>query len=126
MKKFQYQIVKYIHDIVTAEFVNVGIIVYQPETNFLRCRFVSNLNRVSNFFKNVNEQQLFSAFEQFENEIKIESTKLNELIHTSLIEITNSILPKDDSSLVCSELYFGIDISPTSAFEDLFNRLIKQ
>ena len=128
MKKFQYQIVRYMHDRVTAEFVNVGIVVFQPDTNFLHGRFVSKFSRISQFFSDVNGQYLITALRQFEKELEISSTRLSELFtnYATLTEITNSILPKDDSCLVCSDLLFGIDLDPMSALEDLFDRLVNK
>ena len=35
MKPFEYQIVRYLHDRVTGEFVNVGIILFAPEERLL-------------------------------------------------------------------------------------------
>lgn len=128
MKKFQYQIIRYMHDRVTAEFVNVGIVVYQPDTNFLQGKFVSKYSRISQFFMDVNGQYLLSTLKQFENELEIISGRLSELFtnHNSLTEITNFILPQDDSALICSELLFGVDIDPQSAVDDLFDRLINK
>lgn len=128
MKKFQYQIIRYMHDRVTAEFVNVGIVVYQPDTNFLQGKFVTKFSRISQFFIDINGQYLLSTLKQFERELETASKRLTELFtnHTSLTEITNSILPKDDSALICSDLLFGIDIDPQSAVDDLFDRLINK
>ncbi len=128
MKKFQYQIIRYMHDRVTAEFVNVGIVVYQPETKFLQGKFVSKFSRISQFFIDINGQYLLSTLRHFERELDTATKRLNELFsnHSSLTEIINSILPKDDSALFCSDLLFGIDIDPQSALDDLFDRLINK
>lgn len=116
------------HDRVTAEFVNVGIVVYQPDTNFLQSKFVTKFSRISQFFIDINGQYLLSTLKQFERELETASKRLTELftIHTSLTEITNAILPKDDSALICSDLLFGIDIDPQSSVDDLFDRLINK
>ena len=128
MKKFQYQIIRYMHDRVTAEFVNVGIVVYQPDTNFLQGKFITKFSRISQFFIDIKGQYLLSTLKQFERELEIASERLTELFakHTSLSEITNSILPKDDSALICSDLLFAIDINPQCAVDDLFERLINK
>ena len=126
MKKFQYQIVRYMHDRVTAEFVNVGIIIYQPETKFLQGQFITKFSRISQFFSDINGQYLLATLRQFENEVIMYSNRLTELFGNpaSLTEITNSILTKDDSALYCSDLCFGIDVSMQAALDDLFVRLI--
>lgn len=128
MKKFQYQIVRYLHDRVTSEFVNVGIIVYQPESNFLSGKFVSKYSRISQFFLDINGQHLINSLKGFNRQLEITKEQLNSLFnnYSSLDEITNSILPKDDSSLYCTEVLFGVDISPKIALEDLFDRVVNK
>lgn len=128
MKKFQYQIVRYMHDRVTSEFVNIGIILYQPETQFLSAKFVNKFSRISQFFLDVNGQYILSTMRHFESEINRIPKQLDELFtsFTSLEEITNSILPKDDSALICSELLYGLDIKAESALNDLFERLVSK
>jgi hypothetical protein len=114
------------HDRVTAEFVNVGIVVYQPDINFLQGKFVNKFSRISQFFNDINGQYLISTLKHFEKELRIISGRLDEIFtrYPSLTDITDSILPKDDSALISSELMFAIDINPQSAIEDLFSRLV--
>ena len=128
MKTFQYQIVRYIHDQVTGEFVNIGVIVYQPELRFLKARFINRFSRITQFFNNVNGSHLISTLRFFNQKLNIESKKLGELFsdHLSLLEITSSILPKDDSALVCSELMYGIDLKPDSFLNDNYERMVNK
>lgn len=128
MKKYQYQIVRYVHDRLTGEFVNVGIVIYMPESRFLKSRFINKFSRLSNFFVELNGHSLLGSLRQFEKEIDIISKRLNgnDLFEsfTSIEEITNSILTKDDSAIICCAMNSGIDISGQSALNDLFERLI--
>jgi len=128
MKKYQYQLVRYIHDRVTSEFVNVGIIVFQPESNFLKAKFISKYGRISQFFSEINGHFLMSTLRQFEKEINRISKTSTELFFDFkfISEISNSILPKDDSALECSEIFFGIDIDPQSSLDDLYERLVNK
>jgi len=128
MREYQYQIVRYIHDRVTGEFVNVGIVVYQADSKFLKGKFINKFSRISQFFLDVNGQYIISTLRQFESELKITAIRLNELFsnYSSLSEITESILPKDDSALVCSELQLAIDIDCDIAIDDLFHRIINR
>jgi len=128
MKKYQYQLVRYIHDRVTSEFVNVGIIVFQPDSKFLKSKFISKYGRISQFFSEINGHFLITTLKQFEREVNRISKTTTELFFDSnfITEITNSILPKDDSALECSEIFYGIDINPQSALDDLFERLVNK
>jgi hypothetical protein len=122
MKKYQYQLVRYIHDRATSEFVNVGIIVFQPETQYLKSKFITKYARITQFFNDINGHYLMSTLRQFEKEVDRIAATANELFfeYKYVSEITNSILPKDDSALECSEISFAIDISPSLALIDLF------
>lgn len=126
MKKFQYQIVRYTPDRVTGEFVNVGIVVYQQDTNFLQGKFINKYSRISQFFSDVNGHHIVSSLKHFEKELSVLSERLSELFtnYRLVSEITSSILPQDDSALTCSEVLFGIDINPIHSLNDLYERLV--
>jgi len=130
MKKYQYQIVRYIHDRITGEFVNVGVVIYMPETRFLKSRFINKFSRLSHFFVDLNGHSLLNALKQFDKEINVVSKRLSAIdlfeSYSSIEEITNSILTKDDSALECCSLNSGIDISGQAALDDLFDRLINK
>jgi len=38
MKTYQYQVLRYLHDHVTGEFVNVDLVFYESQTRFLRAQ----------------------------------------------------------------------------------------
>ncbi len=128
MRKYQYQIVRYIHDRVTSEFVNVGIVVFQPETKYLSCKFLTKYGRISQFFNEINGHFIISTLRQIEKEINRISRTTNELFFnfSQISEITNSIMPKDDSAIEFTEILYGIDIKPEIALNDLYKRLVNK
>jgi len=130
MKEFQYQIVRYIHDKVTGEFVNVGIILFMPESKFLGSQFIRKYSRLSNFFTTIKGHHLLTTLRHIQSEITVISKRLdsNDIFeeHTSLESITKAILQEDDSSLECSTTKLGIDIEGEIALTDLFERLINK
>ena len=130
MKKYQFQIVRYIHDRITGEFVNVGLVIYMPGTRFLKSKFINKFSRLSNFFIDLNGHSLLNSLRHFDKEINIVSKRIssNDLFESfsSIEEITNNILNKDDSALECCCMNSGIDISGQAALDDLFERLINK
>lgn len=129
MKKYQYQIVRYIHDRVTSEFVNVGVIVYQKETNFFDSKFVSKYSRISKFFNSSTGANLIATLKNFEIQIQRISKQLTEIFQqefNDISDITNIILPKDDSALECTITMQGLDVNPESALDGLFDRLVNK
>lgn len=126
MIKYQYQIVRYIHDRVTSEFVNVGVVIFQEDRKFIKSKFISKYSRISQFFSNFNGHHLIATLKQFEREIERISSTSSELFfeYKNITDITNSILPKDDSALECSEIFYSLDLNLDVALKDLFNRLV--
>jgi len=131
MIKYQYQILRYIHDQFTGEFGNVGIVLYVPETNFLRCKVVNRYARLSDFFGDINGQFLVSGIKHFEASINKIGENVVGFIHDrnlkeELSSITSTVLPKDDSALQLTDIFFGLDLDPEIALADLFERVIEK
>lgn len=131
MIKYQYQIVRYIHDQFTGEFGNIGLIVYAPQRNYFACKMVGRYARLSNFFGEINGVFLLNSIRHLETEVKKISENLEDFIKTHKLKndlhcITETILPKDDSALQLSEILFGLDLDPEIALQDLFERLVEK
>lgn len=135
MKKIEYQILRYVHDRTTGEFVNVGIVVFEPQSRFLEARVLNKFSRISNFFEEFNGHFLINTLKHFQKEIKTvnldllffsssESIRLKE--DPKLSDITKSILLRDNNSLQLSEVKCCLDIRPEKALQDLFVRLIEK
>src|ERR1700677_5260851 len=43
-------ILRYIHDVVTGEFANIGVVVYAPDQRFLEARFTTSYERLNAVF----------------------------------------------------------------------------
>jgi hypothetical protein len=127
MKTYQYQIIRYTHDLVTGEFVNVGVVVFEPETGYLKSKFTTKFGRVTQFYSGVNGHSLLNTLKAFENEVKRIARQLHELFRNdfkTIDEITNEIIPKNDSALQCTEMSYALDINLEIALEDLFERMV--
>lgn len=133
MKTFEYQIIRYLHDRTTGEFVNVGIIIFEPESRFLDTKVLSRFSRISNFFEEFNGYFLLSTLRHFQK--AIQSVNVDLLFFNSsdfkktpgkfgLADITNKILIPDDSALFISESKKVLDLDPKKALDDLYDRLV--
>jgi hypothetical protein len=119
---YQYQTLRYRHDVATGEFVNVGLVYFDPQTHFLRVRMTKNTERITRFFGAIEGEHLLRTFKGLEN-------AFNQLenIHAfvSVGEITKHILPPNDNALSFSPTVKGFDIDGhVSAFDDLYFTLI--
>jgi len=128
MKTFQYQLLRYIHDQFTGEFVNLGIVVYCPEANFLQAKVTSKYSRITALFPEANGKFISSQIKKFETAIHRISFQLQEFIKpaSDLGSITSGVLPTDDSALRLGTVEFGIDLDLAATLEDLFVNLVEK
>ncbi|MGB8190841.1 MAG: DUF3037 domain-containing protein [Chitinophagaceae bacterium] len=129
MIKIQYQILRYMPDRVSGEFVNLGIVVFDPETQSLKSKFINRIGKISSFFPGMNSRYLIKSVKFIQDQMDILSARLmSEFLFekkSSLDSITMAILPKDDSSLFFSEVKKMLDIHVESTINNLFTRFVK-
>jgi hypothetical protein len=124
MKMYQYQIIRYLHDRVTGEFVNVGIVMYSPEFQYLDCRVVDRCDRLTAFFDEADGDGILELLSQFKVEILNMREQLTENQY-SINEITSRILPDNDSSVVLTDMKKGIDFDLSKCLGSLFRLLVR-
>lgn len=126
MKSFQFLTLRYLHDAITGEFANLGVVVYVPG-EFLGARFNSRTTRLKAIFGQVEKSHLKSLlgylsrhFQKLGNEIP------NSLLdrHRSIEEIAKSVLPSDDSAVQWSSAHNGMTRNPEEELDHLFARLV--
>ena len=128
MKTFQYQLLRYTHDQFTGEFVNLGVVVYCPDVNFLEAKVTSKYSRITALFPEANGKFVSSQIKKFESAIHRISFQLKEIIRpaSDLGTISSAILTTDDSALRLGKVEFGIDLDPAAALKDLFATLVEK
>jgi len=104
---YSYVTLRYVHDIVTGEFVNVGVVVYAPSQNFLRARFLTDFRRLNAMFREIDDahlremlQYLVVTFDCLEQGASSDAS--------AIVSLVQQVLPADDSSLQWSEAGGGI------------------
>ncbi len=126
MIRYQYQIIRYVHDQFTGEFVNVGLVLYAPRMLFLKARVTDAFSRVTGMFPEANEVFIRSTLQEFANRIDEYSFELRQIEKSvdDLAFITEAILPKDESALLLTEVKSAIDSDVEIAFDDLFMQMV--
>lgn len=126
---YTYTILRYVHDITTGEFVNVGVALYAPQARYAsaQCRttYGGRLNKVfpgihGGHFKAL-MRHVQARFEEFGEQLASE-LPLNE--PHNVMEFALSILPRDDSSLQWSPAGSGITANPSETLDKLFERMV--
>lgn len=128
MKKYQYQIIRYIHDHFTGEYVNVGVIVYSRDDRFLRCMITGRYQRITQMFPEANGRWIMRILSNFNLRVNKFAKELNELFppNEDLTQITNSILVPDNNAIQLSKTKEAIDVSLEAAIKDIFNTQVEK
>jgi hypothetical protein len=127
MITYHYQVLRYLPDRTSEEFVNIGVVVLDEENYDLQVRFADKSARVSQFFPGINARYLNSTLRYIDTKFNVLRSRLKtELQYKSskLDDITATVLPKDDSALIFSPIKIGRDINIDAATDDLFERLV--
>ena len=126
--KYAYKILRYRHDVVSGEFVNIGIVFYDAEKRFLCARVTDNYERIAHFFGSVASPMLLRATKQIEhvlNDIGQQMTTHSQTRSVkSITDITSSVLPPNDNSLFFSTVFNGWHLDHQKAFDETFERLV--
>lgn len=123
-------ILRYVHDVVTGEFANIGVVLYAPEQRFLEARFATSYERLNAIFLKIDHlhyralmRYMANRFEELGAEIR---AGLNVPPVNSLSQIGKEVLPPDDSSLQWSQQGGGITDDPARALGDLYKRMVER
>jgi len=127
---YSYVTLRYVHDVVTGEFANVGVVLYAPEQRLLAARFTTSYERLNAMFIKIDHSHfralmryLANRFEEMGEEMRddLERPPLG-----AIVELVRRVLPQDDSSLQWSEAGGGFTENPEETLRSLFVRLVEK
>lgn len=128
---YTFSILKYVHDSLSGEFVNIGVAMFSAEGNFLRFKCRSTTGRVTAMFPSVKHNSFKNLLEPIKSRFSLLEANSSANLKLwkrfeSLDEVLNETVPKDDSSLVWSALSFGASNNLEAAFEKIFIRHVSK
>lgn len=127
--RYTYSILRYRHDPVAGEQLNVGVVVHSVDRPFLGARFRKNYGRLSKAFPDVDgstlRQDLTRIEKAFERLTKLEGNDLLS-IEGNAASFATKIVGPDDGSLIWSDLGSGTTDNLEATLEKLFIRLVTQ
>src|SRR5713101_4382675 len=94
---------RYVHDVVTGEFANIGVVLYAPEQRFLEARFATSYERLNAIFLKIDHLHFRALMRYMANRFEELGAEDRDCLNirpvNSLSEIVKQVLPPDDSSL---------------------------
>ncbi len=128
MKTFQYQVLRYLPDRVSGEFINLGVVVYQPHDKELKALFYTKVNRIHAFFPSVNTRFIAKSMKAIDAYLKKINQEFNKPLFAEqpneIGEITKQILPKDDSALFFTDTAKMMDVNADALLNGLYERVV--
>ena len=127
---YSFVVLRYVHDIVSSEFINVGVALFSPETQYVGAKCNTRYGRLNKMFLNVDGEYFRGIMRYIETRFEEAGDRLRNglLFHdtpANIIEIARGVLPPDDSSLQWSEAGGGYTADPEKTLEDLLVRLVE-
>ncbi|WP_035877270.1 DUF3037 domain-containing protein [Cupriavidus sp. amp6] len=122
-----YSVLRYIHDIATGEFVNVGVVLLSPREKRVHFKFRKSLGRISEILPDVSHSSFRTVIrgvtQRFESVRKAYEAPLElDSRESGLQEILMSVVPKDDSGLQWSTISSGLSADTEATFARLYER----
>lgn len=126
---YSYAVLRYVHDITTAEFVNVGVVLFCPETRFMFAMCRTTSERPKQVFPSLDIQAFRMLMQKVADRFSILSEQATNQLPldqcTLLTDWAHRVVPPDDSSLRWSAVGHGLSADPSATLNQLFERFVR-
>lgn len=125
MITYTYTVLRYVHDITTGEFLNVGVALYAPQVPYTSAICRRTYGRLSKVFPSINADHFKSLMRHIEDRFDDLGGKLPLDPQANTVkDLAHRILPVDESALQWSPMGSGRTADPAKTLESLFNRMV--
>jgi hypothetical protein len=125
---YSFSVLRYVHDPVTKEFLNVGVVVYSGQARFLRAACDINYGRITRMFARIDghrfrqmirflQDKLNSLGDQLPSELPFEPG-------LAIEALLGRVLPSDDSSFQFSSAGVGLASDLERVLGELYDRYV--
>jgi hypothetical protein len=127
---YTYVTLRYVHDVVTQEFANVGVVLYAPAERHLEARFTSSYERLNALFLKIDHAHFRNLIRYLANRFTELSVDVREGLDLGPVqgieEVVRRVLPPDDSSLQWSPPSGGLTEDLPGTLRQVFSRLVER
>ena len=129
-KPYSYVTLRYVHDIVTGEFINVGVIVCSPQQQYLNAKLRRTHGRLSKVFPDFDRSAFKTTIDGLRKALRKEERAVKKTGLLADAENANTFalkaLPRDDSSFQWSPMGGGLTTDANETLDRLYDRLISR
>ena len=127
---YSYTILRYVHDVVAGEFLNVGVVMHAPTGGALLVRTQTSIGRLRQAFPDIDLHAFRDMMRCIEGGVSDLAKQLMQapLLDSHLDARSHAlkVLPDDDSSLQWSPVSRGVTANVPKTLERLFARYVTQ
>lgn len=134
MTRYQYTLVKYVHNAASGECVNVGLVLMAPDQMHIQAEFNPRYSRISKFFQGAFDgghyrsvvRHLDGEFKNLANSLRGEKSLFGSTRETphDLEAVLREVLPKDSTTFQWGPIYGGVVEDIPSRFRSLYEEFI--
>jgi hypothetical protein len=121
---------RYVHDVVTGEFANVGVVLYAPAERYLEARFTSSYERLNALFVKIDQANYRNLIRYLANRFVELAAEVREGLNLAPVqgidELVRRVLPPDDSSLQWSATSGGFSLNLGETVGQLYARMVER
>jgi len=126
---YTFSVLRYIHDVMSGEFINIGVAIHAPEHKYFGTKLISRYSRISSIFPDFNSAHFLSTVHQLRGRFEEEAHRVVDELpldqrSVNVTHHTAKVLPKDDSSLQFSPESAGMTSDPEETLVSLFDRYV--
>ena len=125
---YTYTVLRYVHDVVTGEFLNVGVVLCAPEQRFIKHKIRSTIGRIKQLFPDLDRYAYAEAARAVARGLrtieKEESVAQFSFQVRDALSLARKALPLDDSALQWSPVGSGLTDDVEGTLERLYLRFV--
>ncbi|MDE0390992.1 MAG: DUF3037 domain-containing protein [Rhodospirillales bacterium] len=125
---YSYTVLRYVHDVVSGESLNVGVLMHAPKAEFLKVRTRKTVGRLKQAFPDLDRGAFAMSMRAVDRgfaAIAKQATKVTLLDeHADARSHALKVLPSDDSALQWSPVGTGLTADPAKTLERLYTRYV--
>ena len=127
---YSYTVLRYVHDVVSGEALNVGIVMHMSALRFFRAQTNKTIGRLRGAFPDLDRQAFVSAMQAVDRCFQTVADRVTAELpfdgETDARALALAILPNDDSALQWSAAGAGLTDDPEGTFEELYERYVSR
>lgn len=128
-KAYTYVLLRYRHDPLAGEVVNVGVLVHCAPAGYLGIKVRRTIGRLSKMFPDMEKANLMGGLQAIERGVaRLREQSLSGMFvpDTDAAKLARQALPDDDSSLVWGPMGSGVTRDPEATIDKLYHRFVSR